>query len=160
MQLKEQLTSKKTRSILIGVILLGCAGLLIAYETGATRLGGPGKMFVSCDDGATFETDSIKQFPPYTSDGKDYVRAFVFNDGSKQFVGYLMKFSDDTRQRLMTAQDKLGAAVVNCDSTGKGCEVFVKRPGEHDWSPLSSPKGLEIESIKDGLETALQPLTP
>jgi hypothetical protein len=162
MYIKEELNKKKGVGIGIGIGLVVVALTVIAIETGLVAGGGVGKMYVSGDDGATFETASIKEFPPFTSGGKEYVRAVVFDDGSKRFVGYLTKFGDSVRTRLLEAQEKLGSSMVNCYSTGQidTSNVFVKKPGDRDWVSLNDGRASEIQTVKDAQGKLLQPVQP
>jgi hypothetical protein len=162
MYIKEELNNKKGVGIGVGVALVIVALTVLAFETGLVASGGQGKMYVSGDDGATFETGSIKEFPPYMSGGKEYVRAVVFDNGSKRFVGYLTKFGDSVRTRLLEAQEKLGSSTVNCYSTGQidTSNVFVKKPGDHDWVSLNDRRASNIQTVKDAQGKLLQPVQP
>jgi len=162
MYIKEELNNRKAVGIGIGVALVVVALTIFAIETGLVAAGGQGKMYISGDDGATFETGSIKEFPPYITGGKEYVRAVVFDNGSKRFVGYLTKFGESVRTRLQSAQEKLGSSMVNCYSTGQidTGNVFVKKPGDHDWVPLNDSRALNIQTVKDAQGKLLQPVQP
>jgi hypothetical protein len=88
-----------------------------------------GKNFYSTDDGASYYTDDVSKLAPYTKDGKQALRAYVFKcaDG-KMFVGFLERYTPKGLQMLTS---KSGTVVGEDLIT----EVEVKKPrtGDTGW---------------------------
>ncbi len=105
--------------------------------------------FFSDDDGATWFADDGTKLPPFDHGGKMAVLAKVYQskDG-RQFVGYLMKYAPEARQKIAEAQitHQLHGGTVAM----KGVEptvLLVKKPGDKDWVPLNDPAGRKVKEI-------------
>ena len=96
--------------------------------------------FFSDDDGKTFYKDSIFKFPPFEHDGAVVNRAVVFTDDGKTFVGYLERYTPQTRKALQDVYDanpdahyKVLQAMASMQVFSSGIEW--KYPGSgHQWT--------------------------
>jgi hypothetical protein len=124
------------------------------------------KDFYTDDDGATYFTDDIKLVPPFDHNGKEAVRARVFQcPGSGKFVGYMEKYSPNAKKQLDAAMSKpatqgppafdpmLEANLIN----GR----LIKKPGEGKWVNQQDPTFQKIVDVHcpDG-GTQIELVTP
>jgi hypothetical protein len=84
--------------------------------------------YFTTDDGQTTFTDSSTSVAPFDHDGKQAVKAYMFNVNGKQVVGYLEKYS-----------------------AGAGSPLMVKKPGVGGtWVPDSDPQAQAIRNAVSG----------
>lgn len=63
--------------------------------------------YFTVDDGATWFADSLDQIPPFTKDGKEAVRAYIFRCGKgKPFVAYLERYRPEAKKLIEEARMK------------------------------------------------------
>jgi hypothetical protein len=84
------------------------------------------RSFYSDDDGKTFFVGGFDDVPPFDHDGKQAVRAYVFQCGKQQFVGYLERF-------VPKYHDAVLAHGITPEALRYGREL--KRPGDAKWIP-------------------------
>lgn len=108
------------------------------------------RAFFSIDDGKTWFADDAKKRPPFTKDGKEAVRAYVYrsSDG-KTFVNHLERFTPEAKQALDEA-DKAdpkgkGAADLSSVQSAYTSGRELKRPGEAKWT--SSGNAREVGKV-------------
>lgn len=159
--------ARKPRMVVLGAALVIASALLIGYHLWtAQRLSGSATLaFYSDDQGRTWFTDSVYRFPPYDHNGKQAVRAFVFNaaDGSK-FVGFLARFNEPARKMLQSKYEQLQksggsmqplAMLMMQDSVRVGgTEARLPGPG-HKWAPFNQLKMNEVKSPTGSSPTGL-----
>jgi len=88
------------------IALIVIAVVVIVWQLMPARGGsaGPTKAYYSVDDGKTWFADDYYCIPPYQHDGKEAVRAHVYQVGEgKAFVGWLEKYKDDVKPKLEKA---------------------------------------------------------
>lgn len=92
------------------------------------------KAYYTVDDGKTYFEAAV-QVPPFTTGGREAVRAMVFScDGGKtRFVGYLLRHPPDERE----------AAAAILKKGGRMPPGEVKRPGETEWASPFNPTKLK-----------------
>jgi len=126
---------------LVGVILLAAG---YGY-TGVRQQDRPDepKGFYTDDDGKTWFADSAYRVVPYERDGKQVVRAKVFNDGKHDFVCYLERYKDGARKKLeeqvKIARDKKQSDQTAFTAAGLSvASMEVKKPGVNGpWTPIT-----------------------
>jgi len=118
--------------------------------------------FYSDDDGQTYFKDSVYKLAPFDHDGRIANIAIVCTDGTRNFVGYLERFTPEAKKQLEHAYDANPTEHYKViDLMGfppiaiGGMEVKV--PGkDNSWIPRSemripdiqSPSGGEIEVVR------------
>ena len=132
----------RSAPIWIAVLSLAIIGLLAwtFFFRDQGNYGGTDDVFVSTDDGQTFQPHASGGLrPPYTIDGKEAPTAFVYKDKvtGEQFVGYLVKYKAE--DQVETTAD--GAVLP--EGRGGTPPALFKRPGEADWVDASDPANAE-----------------
>ncbi len=135
----------------------------------------PTERFYSDDDGATWFADDINKIPPFDHNGKQAVRANVYQCGSgKPFVAYLEKYDDKAKAKLEELQAKMKEVGNNPPGPGQvppGADfeevsmtgIMVKKPGGGNWvRQMDYQHSQEVTTIKcpDGKVDDLRPVTP
>jgi hypothetical protein len=114
-------------------------------SSGAPGDGVPSKYYFSTDDGATFFADDMKKVPPFQSNGKEAVRAYVYTcDGGKtKYVAYLERFSAaaKTQMEKMIAEGKV-TPIELAPVSFAGSQI--KLPKAPNWIPQSNPNSTQI----------------
>jgi hypothetical protein len=146
MQISERIDSSNIGGILVGVILCLLGAVTLGYELWPS--GHRVKVttaFYSDDDGTTFYTDSVFNFPPYDHNGKEANRAFVYRCDHGNFVGFLLRYKPDARKRLQDSYNNAQSTGVNPIQQVLGLMstdpiryggVEIKLPGETKWGPM------------------------
>lgn len=99
--------------------------------------------FFSTDDGKTWFPDDAKHVPPFSRDGKDAYRAYVYRcpDG-KEFVAFLERYTPRAKkEREALYAGGEGSAIPILDEA-KGIEV--KAPGQATWLKQSDPRAAVV----------------
>jgi hypothetical protein len=135
-----------------GLIVVGIVAVALQL-----RAGGPpepsDRAFYSTDDGQSWFEESIGKLPPFTHDGKEAFRAYVYQcNGGKPFVSHLERFTPEGRKAVESAGAKDAvslARVAAANPKGPMWGKEVKRPGSNQWvaadnlakaSPIMSPR--------------------
>lgn len=139
------------------LVVIVAAGYFVYSQmkgTNAARI--PDSAYYTVDDGATFFVDTNKHLPPFDKEGKQAVRAHVFDCGGKQFVGFVSRFRPEAkallekhREALKTATSApptMGAAI---DAGRNGWEH--KKKGETTWTKGLPPATFKMK-CDDGTE--------
>ena len=119
-------------------------------------------VFYSDDDGQTYFKDSIYRLAPFEHNGKLADIAVVFNDGTRDFVGCLERFTPEARKQLQDVYDanptqhyKTLDLIASPAISLQGMEI--KLPGkDNSWTSRSemrypniqSPNGGELEIVR------------
>jgi hypothetical protein len=112
--------------------------------------------FYSDDDGQTYFKDSIYRLAPFDHNGKIADIAVVCTDGTRNFVGYLERYTPEARKQLQevydanpTAHYKTIDLMASPAISLKGMEV--KLPGnENSWAPRSGMRPPDVQSPTGG----------
>jgi hypothetical protein len=99
--------------------------------------------FFTDDDGKTWFADDGTKVAPFDHDGKPAVLAKVYEtkDG-KQFVGYLMKLTDEARAKVIQAHT---GPVATKGVAYSG--LLIKRPGDTEWVPAEDPRAKDLRTF-------------
>lgn len=114
------------------------------------------KSYYSDDDGRTWFEESADKLAPFDHGGKEAVRAHLFRCGEsgEKFVGYLEKLHPEAKRRLdefNSNPSNKGRVMPGQAEMEEGARL-VKRPGDKNWMPDTSPNAARITTIrcKDG----------
>jgi len=119
-----------------------------------TYSGRPMQAFYSTDDGKTWFVDSVDRRTPFVKDGKEAVRAHIYQKNGMLFVLYLERLSPagrEAQKRMdnLTAKVPIGehAAPPEMFTLSQAVQngIEYKRPGDAVWR--KSPP--EVESGQD-----------
>ena len=101
MGMRETLERKKGLSVGIAMVLivLGVGGIVwqLMGRSNDTRNNIPNEFFTD-DDGQTFFTAKATNISPFDHEGKQAVKAIVYECDGKKFVGYMERFTNEARQ--------------------------------------------------------------
>lgn len=99
------------------------------------------KCWFSSDDGKTWFKDSVANDSPFTKDGKEAVRAYVYKcPGGEPFVGYLERFSPEALELFAEQRKQPEPRVIRSIEAVGRPNVWVKKPGDKDWTKMSDDK--------------------
>lgn len=187
MGMRETMEKKRGVSVGLAVVLLvvGVGGIVwqLMARGGDTRNNIPNEFFTA-DDGQTFFTASATNVAPFDHDGKQAVKAIVYECGGKQFVAYMERFTPEARQVMaysstpkaapakptnpkMSPEMAARAALpppspaAARDASMNGREF--KRPGDKEWvRSTNRGKVMEIKTITcpPGLSGTPKPVLP
>jgi len=90
------------------VVLIGSVIAIIVQARGTGNSGTVGDSYYTVDDGATFFVDSRLKNPPFDHEGKQAVRAHVFDCGGKRVVGYVERYTPESLQALEEVKQSRG----------------------------------------------------
>jgi hypothetical protein len=171
MSFRATLIEKPIRAVALAVGLLVIGVFLIGSQMRSA--GTPvshSKAFFTIDDGRTWFPDDATKLPPFDKDGKQAVRAYVFQCASgKPFVNHLERFKPEAKRTLEDA----GKADPNPKASGppKNLPALqsaytggreVKRPGDAKWIGTANFRdAAQVMAVKcpDGSADA-QPVEP
>ena len=88
----------------------------------------PPASYFTADNGQTWFADSSANNPPFDHKGQPAVRAYVFQCGGKQFVGYMERFGAKAKATLDTG--------VQLSPWMARFGRELKRPDDADWTPV------------------------
>jgi hypothetical protein len=121
------------------------------------------KSYYTIDDGKTYFADTADKLAPYDKDGKEAVRAHVFQCGSGEpFVGYLEKLDPRVKDKLDAFfadpknKGKMMPGQIEAEESGR----MVKRPGDAKWVPEMSPAAPRVTTVKCRDGTYAMRITP
>jgi hypothetical protein len=157
MEVRKAIQGKPVFGVGIAVFMLLLAGVIIAREFWPQKKPDASRAFLTDDDGKTWYPDSAYSVPPLDHDGKTAVFAEVFTyaGGSKQFCGYLQKYTAE-------AKKKLEASIADAEKDGQPASAarlfqdhwfmqnatLVKSVGSGgQWIPEADPAAAAVMSI-------------
>jgi len=130
---------QQRKSLAAALAALMIVGAAVAIYVQARDFGpaGPGKAFFTTDDGKTLFVDSIMKLPPFDKDGRQAVRAHVFECNGQRAVGYLSCYRAEALKALADARAAKAAgkpppnpqALSAVGTVG----LLVKKPGNFPW---------------------------
>ncbi|HWP40815.1 MAG TPA: hypothetical protein VNL70_07805 [Tepidisphaeraceae bacterium] len=118
----------KVTATVVGIILLGAVGLLIAQLLSsddamvASDAGSEPKAWYTVDDGKTFFADSALKIPPFEHEGKIAYRCQVwtYDGGKTRFVSHLERYPEAVKKKLESMDRKDPAAVFELQMVPPG----------------------------------------
>jgi hypothetical protein len=107
--------------------------------------------FFTVDDGRTWFVGDIKTLAPFEHQGKQAVRAYVYECDGQRFAGFLERYTEEgkkARQQVVEAAKTgrpNGRLVYVSSMTGRE----VKRPGDATWTLANDAQRVEsITTVK------------
>jgi len=168
MSIREKINQKQSLAIIGAATIVILSLSFIVWHAvwrGPTISPPVTKAFYSDDDGVTWFVDETTRLAPFDHNGKQAVRAEVFRcKAGKAFVGYLERYSDAAKARIIAA----GAPQPGSAAGGMSREPMeVKKPGQTKWVALggsaSSSKeyiAVTTQSCPEGDNTYLRGVSP
>jgi hypothetical protein len=136
--------------IAAGALLATLIYLLLTREREDTAAvpAGQARAFFTTDDGKTWFTDEVRKVPPFSKDGKEAVRVYVYKcpDG-KQFAAWLERYTPPSKKQLEAMQARAENAPPDLVPFGAP-EVEIKPPGQSNWIKSSDPRAAAIMTPK------------
>jgi len=108
----------------------------------------------SIDDGKTWFAASSSNVPPFDYNGKQAVRAYVFECNGKRFVGFLERFTPEAHKLMVENKGTPQTRVYGRE---------MKRPGDATWVKSGDYNGMgKVMDIKcpDGSSGTPEPVEP
>lgn len=148
-----------------GIIVL--ALIFILWQTGifGDSTGIQTEAYYTIDDGTTYFADDVNKIPPFEKDGKQAVRAYVYEcPGSDPFVAYLERYTPQAKKAMEAAAsqtDPNSNPMLMEDVQMTGLEV--KKPGDKAWvRQANAPAAAKVMELKcpDGTTEGLELVMP
>jgi hypothetical protein len=165
----ESINKNKTWSIGFGLAMVAAAGILLAVELKPPKQFSQKEAYFSDDDGSSWYLDDINNIPPYDHNAKQGVRAVIYSydNGSKQFCGYLMRFGLAVKKRL----DSAVVAAATQNPPVKAAQIAygidfaqlaeVKSPGSKSvWFSMTDPRAAAVLNIRSPDGSTLDSVLP
>ncbi len=145
-----------TTGITVAIFVRVLAWILWPRGGAASGGGGGGggvvtQMFYTIDDGKTWFADDAKKIPPFTKDGKDAVRAAVYQCDGKTFVNHMERYTPEGQKQLAALYAKGDGAAATDPSAFEAANetgLEVKSPGDKEWVKITSPKAPAVMKPK------------
>lgn len=148
------------------LVIIIAALVVIGWQT---MSGGPPKpptkAWFTTDDGKTWFSDDIQKIAPFSKDGKDAVKIYLFSckGGKDPFPVYLERCTPEVAKKLAEARTKNTPEAEASIAMMMEGGVEVKRPGDTQWIKNTDyQKFAEVTTIKcpDGNTQDLVPVMP
>jgi hypothetical protein len=139
MGIREDLNKRpKVAAGVTAVALVVVIGAMAMQLSGRGARGSSDRAFFTTDDGGHWFVDDADKLPPFQHDGKEAVRAYVFECNGKRFVNHLERFTPERRKLAETAAQATKAGqppppppAAARQTVNWGLEV--KKPGGKEW---------------------------
>lgn len=135
------------------VVVIAAVALFLSYRHSFAGKSTVSARYFTTDDGQTYFSGTQDDFAPFMKDGKEAVRAYVFECDGKPFVGYLERYDEKSRQVMIESAEAAKAkrppknigAIIAAQQGG----TQLKRPGDAEWiSGAPGQKSAEIRTVK------------
>lgn len=152
----ENLRQKRRLGIGLALLLFGVAAIAYQLFTASPNVSSIREAYYTVDDGQSLFVESENKLAPFDHQGKEAVRAHVFEIEGKRVVKYLERYSGDAHHILMEVKeavrtakpgDKPPAALALVDSAQRNGRE-VKKPGDPKWVNINSPAGAALTHIR------------
>jgi hypothetical protein len=143
MGLRETLNKKPGLASAIGAGLLVLGIVFLAYQFTAGGAGGSSdEAYFTTDDGRTYFADDATKVAPFDHDGKQAVRAYVFEcEGGKPFVNHLERHTAEGKKMIesLAEAQRAGKQPPRAPAgAGTMWGLEIKKPGDKDWIPAGN----------------------
>jgi hypothetical protein len=166
MSIREAISKKKSLSIVLALAMIVMAGGVMGFGMWPQHHPTGDKACYSDDDGQTFFIDSAYKVVPFDHDGKQAVRAMVFNydNGHKTFIVCLMRHTTKGQTRINGAIEKAGKDNLPLSSIALFDDRSlqeVKLPGAgNPWMRRTHPEAMAVMAIKSPDGSAVDMMIP
>ncbi len=144
MSVRETIQRKPKLMGLIAVLVIMLAGVVIARQMNAPKVGlPPAQIWYTEDDGLTWFADRADLITPFDHQGKQAVRAVLFtcDGGNTSFLGYLQRYTPGAQER----SDKAKAEGKPFHELAR--QIKPARTAESQWTSSDSPMGMKIQRV-------------
>jgi len=125
---------------------LGVAAIVLAVALIAMQLrggGASGNAYFTTDDGTTLFTDDALRPVPFQRDGKEAVRAYVFECNGTRFVNHLERYTPERQELMRRAEEaaKAGQPPPEPPPAARQAAMWgveIKKPGDKEWVPAGN----------------------
>ena len=139
MGVRERLNDNPRVAVGVAAAILVVTCTVVALQFSGASTGEPSSSaFFTTDDGQTWFVDDATKLAPFQRDGKEAVRAYVFECNGTAFVNHLERFTPDgrkTAEAALSGKSAEQATPVAGQLRLSGAEI--KKPGAKQWTPLS-----------------------
>jgi hypothetical protein len=154
-----------TTGVTAGIVVIAIVVIIWQLWGGSSPVSSASgaQQYYSDDDGATYFADAATKIPPFDHNGKQAVRALVFQCGDgKPFVGMLQRYTKDAKAKLEKAQSGKPGDVLMEDIEITGLEIKKPKTGEAGWVKQTDPKAAAVSRVTcpDGKVDQLRAVTP
>ena len=157
MGFRDTLKQRPSLAAAAAAVMIVGAAVAIYVQARDFNNSGSGKAFFTTDDGKTWFLDRNTRLAPFDKDGKQAVRAHVFECDGKRFVGYLSCYRPEAIKALEEAKAAKAEgkpppnvqALAAVGTTG----LLVKRPGAPGWvsqADVGAATQVRVFSCPDG----------
>lgn len=170
MGVREAIKERSNTTLIGAVALVLLGGALLARAYWPEKKANLEQTYYSDDDGETWFSDSLFKVAPFTHNGKTAVGAqiYTYQDGKKQFCGYLTKFAPDAKAQLDAALAEArsngqppGSVALYRNHDFMNRSVLVKAPGPNNpWLASDDPRAQTVRSVHSPDGSALDILLP
>lgn len=157
MGVREVLNKQRGLSTVMAAGLLVLAAAAMAWQYWPAAKPKLSQAFYTDDDGQTWFADSAYRVPPFDHNGKTAVLAqvYTYDNGSKQFCGYLVQYTPAAKRQLESALSDAAARGQPPGSVALFHEpdfirsgMMVKLPGSSSpWVAWSDPRSAQVVSL-------------
>jgi hypothetical protein len=154
-----------TTGVTAGIVVIAIAVIIWQLWGGSNPVSSASgaQQYYSDDDGATYFADAATKIPPFDHNGKQAVRALVFQCGEgKPFVGMLQRYTKDAKAKMEKAQSGKPGDMLMEDIEITGLEIKKPKTGDAGWVKQTDPKAGAISRVTcpDGKVDQLRAVTP
>lgn len=167
MGLREKINENPGATTVVAACIVLAAIVFIIYQSTGSEAPPPfPQAYYSVDDGKSWFADDFNKDAPFTKDGQEAVRAYVFQCGEgKPFVGYLEKYSPQALKEVQNHRqtmklDPPPSLMEEIMPAG----ILVKKPGApaSEWVSVEGNEAKFDEATTvvcpdDGTPKPLQP---
>ncbi len=152
MSVREAMNEKKGLTITIAIIIIAVMIVVIVRQTRSTAGGFATSAYYTDDDGKTFFEDSALLIPPFDHDGKQAVKAFVYDCDGTRSVHYMERYTSIGKKAAEEAFKRSNGKDIGIPEHLMRTGIEYKRPGDTTWQhnppgPKPCPKGGRPEWI-------------
>jgi hypothetical protein len=157
MGIRENLREKPAVTTIAAVLLVLASAAIISHAYWPEKKANIEQALYSDDDGKTWFGDSIFRVAPFDHNGKTAVVAeiYSYDDGSKQFCGYLVRMKPEAKTLLEAAlanakqrNEPPGKISLYQDHNFMQRNMEVKLPGANQsWIDFNDPKAQKIFEV-------------
>jgi hypothetical protein len=143
---------KLTTGITIAIIALTLILVLYQVMKGPDDTPKPAKAYYTVDDGATFFADDLDHAPPYDYNGKQALKALVYDCGDgNRFVVAVQRFNSKAHSKMMEYYSKPQGQRDEGIRLEFDSDRFWERKkpltGDTGWVAASSAAGRQLLSV-------------
>jgi len=141
MSLRTLLNQNRAVKISLSIAAIAAIALVVGMQFRSASAVGDGKrIFITIDDGKTFQLHDSDQLPPFEFEGKTAYQANVFTcDGKTRFVGFVQRYTpqgkrimEETRKKNQTTAQQNGRAMPSFNAALLD-GIEIKRAGDKEW---------------------------